>query len=189
MSNVLGAAVRKLLALAILAVFLFAAVDLVVSPLVARLGAVREDITAKRELLGRFKEAGQTRAAGAGQPEGASDTRPVFLAGDSETSMAAGLQSIVAGAVQTAGVDVRSARDLPVAERDGVRLVGVEVQFKATLAQLQQIVVGLETHRPYLIVDGARLASPGAFDPRAASSDTGLDVSLAVAGAVKRNKS
>lgn len=117
------------------------------------------------------------------------------LAGESDAIRMANLQSIAGGIAAAAGVQVRSTRNLPARDRGDVRLLGVQLQFAATIEQVQKILVAIEAQRPYLLVDGLQItalqdfvASGGGIASGGSAKMPNLDTRLDVVGAAARQK-
>jgi hypothetical protein len=178
--------VRRLAAVALLLAALGLGAMLTVVPLAARVGELREEIATERALLGRFAAVaarqGETeeleRAGRAALESGA------YLKGESEALTAAGLQTALAQLAAANRVRFRSTRALPPRERDSTRLIGVGVQFKADVAQLCALLFRIESHRPFLFVEGLQVRPLSPYSQRDSELNGMLDVRLEVYGAL-----
>ncbi|MCL4766553.1 MAG: hypothetical protein KJZ80_10005 [Hyphomicrobiaceae bacterium] len=145
-----------------------------VKPYLAHLAGLKEELAQQRTLLGRLAAIAELeprlpeleRRAIAASKSGA------FISGASEALMTAGLQSRVAALASEAGVRVRTTRALPARERDGIRLLGVQVQLAASIGQVQRIVHAIETGQPMLFIEGLHIAAPSGRP--ASGEDAGL---------------
>lgn len=162
----------------------------VVMPVLAHIQTLQGDIENERGLLGRL----------ATMPDDASEAQSIdrmtalakqghqFLEGESDPIRLANLQSLVGTIAAGQGVKLRSSRNLPPRERNDVRFVGVQLQFAATVEQLQKILVAIEAQRPYLFIDSLHITPmPGAL--AAGGEDSGqLDARLEILGATLPQK-
>jgi hypothetical protein len=155
MSTPLPPLLSRSLAVVLLAAIVAGGFLLVALPLAGRFETVRREIDEKRSTLGRLGaiKAAELRISGAAE----GDPLQLFLAGDSESTMLAGLQSRVAEIANLEGVEIRSARALEAIDRDPVRFIGVEVQMTARLEQVQGILIALESGEPISTSSGPTL--------------------------------
>ena len=169
------AAIGLLLAVAAL---IFAAGVL---PLARHYTELRADIKGERELLGRFEAFTATKDAVEAMARQSNGVRQsgIFLPGETDALRAANLQALVRRIAEVEGVRLTSARSLPTEEKDGLRLIGMQAELDAGIAQLQSIILALETHRPYLFVHSLQIAPAGGYR---AKGDT-LKVRFAISGA------
>jgi hypothetical protein len=178
--------VRRLAAVALLLAALALAALLTVVPLTARVAELRNEIETERTLLGRFAaiaaREGETaeldRAGRAALESGA------YLKGESEALTAAGLQATLAQLAAANRIRFASTRALPARERDATRLIGVSVQFKAEIEQLRALLFRIESHRPFLFVEGLQARPVSPFSQHDAQLNGVLDVRLDVYGAL-----
>ena len=150
---------RQLAAVALLLVALALAAKMTVAPLTARVAQLRDEIETERVLLGRYAAIAARegerpqleRASRAALDSGA------YLTGESEALTAAGLQTALAQLAAANNVRFTSTRALPPREHDATRLIGVSVQFKAEIEQLRALLLRIESHRPFLFVEGLQI--------------------------------
>jgi Type II secretion system (T2SS), protein M subtype b len=181
---------RRLAALLLLVLALAFAAVLTVAPLTARVAELHGEIDTERVLLGRFA------AVAARQAETAELERVgrsalesgAYLKGESEALTAAGLQGLLAQLAAANRVRFHSTRALPPREREGARLIGVSVQFKAEIEQLRAILFRIESNRPFLFVEGLQVRPVSPFSQRDGELNGVLDVRLDVYGAVPAKK-
>lgn len=191
MMPVVSRPVRRLAAVALLLAALALAALLTVVPLAARVAELREAIDTERALLGRFaaiaaREGETTELERAGR---AALDSGAYLKGESEALTAAGLQTALAQLAAANRIRFASTRALPPREQDATRLIGVSVQFKAEIAQLRALLFRIESHRPFLFVDGLQVRPVSPFSQRDPELNGILDVRLDVYGALPGKRS
>jgi hypothetical protein len=182
---------RQLAAVALLVLVLAVLAMMTVVPLAARMAELRDEIERERTVLGRFaavaarssETAEYERAAVSALQSGA------YLKGESEALMAAGLQTTLAQLASANGVRFHSTRALPQRERDAVRLIGVSVQFKAEIEQLRALLFRIESHRPFLFIEGLQARPMSPYSQSTPELNGVLDVRLDVFGALPAKKS
>ena len=140
-------------------------------------------ILEQREVLGRLLSA-ETLAGDASTLEQKSkslDIGKLTLKGGSDPLRTAELQTTLTKIVATLGLRLKSTRALPARDAEGVRLIGVQAQFQASLAQLQKILLAIEESDAILTIEALRIvAAAGATDPK---TEAPLDVNIDVFGA------
>jgi type II secretion system (T2SS) protein M len=182
---------RQLAAVALLVLVVGALVVTTVLPLTARVAELRDAIEAERVILGRLaavaaradETAEHERIGRAALESGA------WLKGDSEALTAAGLQTTLAQLATANRVRFASTRALPPRERDGMQLIGVSVQFKAEVDQVRGFLFRIESHKPFLFVEGLQVRPVSPFSQSAQELNSILDVRLDVFGALPGRKS
>jgi hypothetical protein len=162
-----------------------------VVPLTSRVAELREEVEAERIVLGRFAAVAARRGETAeyeriGRAALESGT---YLKGESEALVAAGLQTTLAQLAAAGRVRFASTRALPPRERDTMRLIGVSVQFKAEIDQLRALLFRIESHRPFLFVEGLQVRPVSPFSQSSPELNGLLDVRLDVFGAPPGKKS
>ena len=190
MMPMLSQTFRRIAAVALLLLVIAGVAMTTVMPLTARIAELSEEIEAERVVLGRFAavaaRAGETaeyaRIGRAALESGA------YLKGESEALTAAGLQGLLAQLAAANRVRFHSTRALAARERDGTRLIGVSVQFKAEIQQLRAILFRIESNRPFLFVEGLQVRPVSPYSQRDAELNGILDVRLDVYGAVPAKK-
>jgi general secretion pathway protein M len=176
---------RRLAAVALLVLALTVLALATVVPLAARVAELQGEIEAERALLGRFaavaarkNETAEIERAGRAALESGA-----WLEGKSEALTAAGLQGLLARLAATDRVRFHSTRALPPREREGARLIGVSVQFKAEIGQLRALLFRIESSRPFLLVEGLQVRPVSPFSQRDSEHNGILDVRLDIYGA------
>jgi len=183
--------IRQMAAVALLILVVAGVALTTVVPLTARVAELRAEIEAERVVLGRFAavaaRAGETaeheRIGHAALESGA------YLKGESEALLAAGLQTTLAQLAAASRVRFASTRALPPRERDATRLIGVSVQFKAEVEQLRALLFRIESHKPFLFVEGLQVRPVSPFSQSSPELNGMLDVRLDVFGAPRAEES
>jgi len=182
---------RQLAAVALLILVVAGLAVTTVLPLTARVAELREEIEAERVILGRLaavaaradETAEHERIGRAALASGA------YLKGDSEALMAAGLQTTLGQLAAANRVRFASTRALPPRERDATQLIGVSVQFKAETEQLRGLLFRIESHKPFLFVEGLQVRPVSPFSQSSPELNGLLDVRLDVFGVLPGKKS
>ncbi len=170
---------RRLLALALLAIPLVLVWLTAAGPAVSRLSDLQSQIQQERQLAGRLtasaSEAKDIEAAPAPP-----SMRNLAIEGASEPIRTAALQSQLAEIAGRNGLKPRSSRSLPVREKGGVRLLGVQIQLLATVDKLQTLILDIERHQPVLMISAMQVtpsvATRGAGGDATRVVDARLDV-------------
>jgi type II secretion system (T2SS) protein M len=181
---------RPLAAVALLVLVVAGLAATTVLPLTARVAELRGEIEVERVILGRLaavaaradETAEHERIGRAALESGA------YLKGDSEALMAAGLQTTLAQLAAANRVRFASTRALPPRERDATQLIGVSVQFKAEIEQLRGLLFRIESHKPFLFVEGLQVRPVSPFSQSSPELNGLLDVRLDVFGALPGKK-
>ncbi len=175
--------VRQLAALSLLAAAIVGFWSFVWTPVTTTISGQNAQILEQREVLGRLLSA-ETLAGEASTLEQKSkslDIGKLTLMGDSDPLRTAELQTTLTKIVATLGFRLKSTRALPTRDAEGVRLIGVQAQFQATLAQLQKILIAIEESQPILVIEALRVvAAASAPDQK---SESPLDINIDVFGA------
>jgi hypothetical protein len=91
-----------------------------------------------------------------------------FLDGTSVAIAGAALQAEVKRVIAQSGGEVKSVLGLAPAEEMGLQRVALRLDLRASLDSLQRVLLALETHVPFIFVDGlAARASEAASDQKA----------------------
>ncbi|HEX5958186.1 MAG TPA: type II secretion system protein GspM [Hyphomicrobiaceae bacterium] len=182
----LSRATRRIAAIALLALLLVFAALTTVVPLAARVAELRDQIEIERALLGRLAAvaAHKAKTAEYEQVGRAALESGAYLKGDSEALMGAGLQTSLAQLAAATRVRFNSTRALPPRERDAMRLIGVSLQFRADIEQLRALLFRIESHLPFLFVEGLQVRPVSPFSRSDAKLNGLLNVRLDVFGAV-----
>jgi general secretion pathway protein M len=190
MLNELPKAVQRLAAVALLIATLTAIALLTVVPIREHIATVEEQIEAERTLLGRFAAVAsqESQAAEFDRAGRAAIESGAYLRGDTETIKASALQTLLSETAAARGVRLYSTRALPPRERDGLRFLGVGVQFQARIDQLRALMHAVEAARPFLFVEGLQIHPLDAYSPRDPEHGGLLDVRFDVFGAVPQTK-
>jgi hypothetical protein len=158
----------------------------VVLPVVDTFTHHQARIEQERTVQGRLRAA-LAEMAGTKVEDTSQSNAGRFLSGESEAIVAANLQSLLTEYASTNGVKLRSTRSLPARDRDGMRLIGVQMQFSGQMDAVQKLIYQIESAEPSLVVDAMSI---NGFAQRfgVATDGTSLEVRLDVFGAVLRAK-
>ncbi len=191
MKHAISPALQKMFALFLLAAGLFTLYGLAVAPVWHAIVSTKDAIATDRYALGRLIEPAQPTMS---DPQAAAlpalgDT---FLAGASNASRVANLQSRIGKIADTLAIDVKSRREIALEDRDGMLLLGIELIVTADNKRLLDFLRVVEAERPRLFVETLRITP--ATIASSASSDAQpdrqpqLDINLRIVGAVERGK-
>jgi general secretion pathway protein M len=173
--------VRRILALAILALVIVLPYQLAIRPVIDRFAAVDGDIAEQQGLLERYgKLAAQldtlrSRLESIKRYGGHADD---YLSGSSEAIVGADLQNRLNKLVTDAGGKLTSSQVLPSTEEGGFHELTVRVRLTTEIDGLRRILYQLETERPLLFVDNIDISSR---QDRRRAGETDADPSLQVA--------
>jgi hypothetical protein len=182
--------IRRLAAVGLLLVVVTLAALLTVVPMLTHVAELRDQIDTERALLGRLAAAvsQESRIADYEKIGQAALQSSAYLTGESEALMAAALQTTLAQLGSAHRVRFSSTRALPAHERDGIRLIGVNLQFRGEIEQLRALLFRIEAHRPFLFVEGLQVRPVSPFSQKEAEFNGLLEVRLDVFGAVPGGK-
>jgi type II secretion system (T2SS) protein M len=182
---------RQMAAVALLLLVIAGVAVTTAMPLTGRVAELRDELAAERVVLGRLavvaarsSETVEHERIGRSALESGA-----YLKGESEALMAAGLQTTLAQLGAANRVRFASTRALPPRERDAIRLIGVSVQFKADIDQLRAVLFRIESHRPFLFIEGLQVRPASPFSQSSPELNGLLDVRLDVFGALPGKKS
>ena len=180
----------KVSALALLAGLLFIIYAVAIGPVVTRVFDTRERIAEQRILLGRLTSVSEQTgiAATLETPSKSATADSAFLPGASDAIRIAELQSLLNQVAEAEGALLKSTRALQPRNRDSVRLLGIEVQFNASIEQIQRILFKLETGLPNLFIESLQVTPQTTFSPTGDPDLSKLEVRLAVTGAARQKK-
>ncbi|MGI9435181.1 MAG: type II secretion system protein GspM [Geminicoccaceae bacterium] len=188
-----GTFLARLAALAILALVLIGAYQLVAQPLLASYWGNRDKIASTAELLQRYRALAAERPALAvrlSAIEGLNEAGSGFLSGPSDALAAAQLQDLTDNAIRRAGGEIRSTQILPAAGiEDGslIRRAGLKLRFSASTDSLATTLFDLETIEPRLFIEQLLITTRQANPLRANGDDSlDLDVRLDIVGYFRR---
>ena len=99
----------------------------------------------------------------------------VYLAGNTDSLAAAGLQEDVSAKIGRAGGTLRSVQILPATSDGDFKKVSVRVQLTATLAAFSELLYSLEAARPFVFVDNLDIKNR-----RTRSNDANQDPELII---------
>lgn len=173
---------RKLVAFALAAVFFALCISVLLLPYLY-LTQQQIQIVEKRKELGTFER--QLDRFNAALPTApASNGQQLFLSGSDEGLLQADLQSRLNSIAQTNQVDISSIGPSPSFEKDEVRYVGVTTVFVGRNANLQNVLMEIESTVPRLLIQKFRMSSlrQQSFDPP--ETETGIRAELTVYGAI-----
>ena len=91
------------------------------------------------------------------------DGRRFFLKNTATNLAGAELQELVKAAIEGNGGRITTSQNTSPREDGRFRQIGVNVQFFATTPELQKILLAIETHQPYLIVENLTTRPLNAF--------------------------
>ncbi len=180
--------VRQLAAISLAVALCIGLWGFVWTPLVNTIRDQNAKTLEHREVLGRLASAENMagEASALQQKSKSIDIGKLTLKGDSDPLRTAELQTELTKIVTALGLRLKSTRALPARDAEGVRLVGVQAQFQATLAQLQKILLAIEESEPILVIEALRVAAaPGSTDPK---TEAPLDINIEVFGATGTGK-
>lgn len=152
----LSARDRRIVALALLAVFVWAAYAFVLSPLVAAQSNLTNDIETARKQLGRL-EAVIARTSGTGGSEGATPAPNATWDGTSPSVIAANVQSLVQTLASQNGVTIVSISQTQSRFAEGVETAGLVIEGHGEIAAFVDLLTALERNQPMLFVDNLML--------------------------------
>lgn len=112
------------------------------------------------------------------------DGRRFFLRNTATNLAGAELQELVKAAIENNGGRITTSQNTSPREDGRFREIGVNVQFFATTPALQKILLAIESHEPYLIVDNLTVRPLNAFRgfKPAPGQEPELNVQLDVGG-------
>ena len=182
--------VRQFLALALLFIAFGAVCLATILPLAAKIFELRERIEQERSILGRLNgvKIDDRESVDSVQRAIAGRIGALVIPGESESIRVAAVQSQLMEILTKNRVKPRSTRNLPGRERNGLRLVGVQVQLAAQVEQLQAALLAIEAHKPYLIVDAMHITVASVSIAAGEDIRGLLDVRLDVFGVENQQK-
>jgi len=112
------------------------------------------------------------------------DGRRFFLRNTATNLAGAELQELVKAAIENNGGRITTSQNTTPREDGRFRQIGVNMQFFASTPALQKILLAIESHQPYLIVDNLTVRPLNAFRgfKPAAGQEPELNVQLDVGG-------
>jgi hypothetical protein len=143
---------------------LVAAAGLTGLALAGRVAATASAIEEGRTLLGRL----EARFAGAGTgaaPAVAEDRRALFIEGAGEQIALASLQSHISLLAEAKGLRLQSSTGLPPQEEGSLRAIGLHIETAGPAEAILELLTGLESSEPVLIVEAMRLSAATAGRP------------------------
>jgi general secretion pathway protein M len=182
-----GSLISRVLALTLLGAVLIGTYVLVIAPVIALHREAGEAIESAEILLQRHRALAAQRSELAARLDDEKEQVSAvagYLEGPSDALAAAQLQDRVKVAVETAGGELRSTQILPAQAVDaspGTHRATLRVQLVASIDSLAEILYGLESGQPYVLID--ELAVRGQRARRGAPREAPLlDVSLQLSG-------
>lgn len=155
---------------------------LVVSPIHGQLFETEERILEQRRLLGKYTASLTSSETETSSESGAlQGLNFVLLSGESEQIKAASLQARIMDAANEAGIRPGSLAPLAARNEDGVRVVGLDIQFQSSLAGVQAVLLNLETRQPVVLIDSLQISKAPDAEHR---GERNLDVRMSVLGIV-----
>ncbi len=156
----------RVLALAILIAAVAAIGAGVVLPLHAALEGQRETVQSQVKLLAAYRSAVAQRPAMATELKAlksAQATTAGLIDGATTALAAARLQMDMKKIVEAHGGEIRSAQNLPAALAEGFETVELRYDITLPMKALGPVVYEIETHTPYLFIDGVDIHAPEAL--------------------------
>jgi general secretion pathway protein M len=177
---------RRVLAITILVVLVFALFSHIVAPVLEGYRSDRRSIDLMQAAIARSQDGANDlpalRAELAGlrqQPT----SQGGFLQGPNESMIAAQLQNRVKRVVETARGELRSTQILPSREEGRFRRIAIRGQMTVSIAALQRTFYELESTSPLLFIDNVEIrARPAQRQRDRSSQDTALEVRFDVYG-------
>lgn len=181
-------AIRRILALAILALLLLVGASAV--------GWVMDEYDASQSSAQRLQEAIQRRhQAEAKLAELQAELAALkqhqasavgFLQSSTESLAAAELQSRIKSSVEAAHGDLRSTQILPGHDEGGFRRVSIRGQIVVDMAAMQRLFYELEASTPFLFVDNVEVRARATSRQRVQGENPQLDVRFDLSGYLRR---
>ncbi len=175
--------ISRLVALLLLAAVLLAGLLWVIEPLRTSFAEADQAVADAREQLARYggiavqKPDLERRVAALGQDQSLSAS---YLSGETDALAAASLQSRVATLIASSGAALGSIQVLPARDEEGLRRVGIRLQFTARIEGLTTVLQQTESGVPALFIDNLDIQSR-MLPATAASSDPTVEPVLTVA--------
>lgn len=172
--------VSRALAFALLALLIVTIWTAGVQPVISGISEASEKLDEQRTLLGRLRGVAASRDEADRLEQ---ETRSLgegarLVQGRTEAIKVASLQSMLTALTSREGAQLRTTRALQAKERDGIRMIGVQIQLVGDIEQLQSILLNVEGSATPLFVDALQAT---ALPPRGESTRRGiLDVRLDV---------
>src|SRR5215471_12670987 len=109
--------------------------------------------------------------------------RGEFLAGPEDAIIVADLQTRLSALITAHNAELSSARALPAKSRDGLEYLGLGLQIRAEMKNIQEVLHAIETGTPLLFVERAdlRLDERGAAAGRARNVESVAPMTLEIA--------
>src|SRR5262245_9056780 len=154
MMRALARPIRQLAAVLLLVLAAALIWFLGVLPLSAHFERLRGEIETARTTLGRFTAVAalQERVPETQRAGRAASTSAAYLKGEGDQIKSANLQTLLSRIAGENGVRITSTRALNPLERNDLRLIGVHVQFTASIEQLREILYAADAKPPFLLV-------------------------------------
>ncbi len=152
----LSAPLRKLLALALLALLIWSGHVYVAEPLLERWTLAEDSIARQAELERRYLVLGASRADLERRLDRIGENLSpagLYIEAASDALVGAGLQNKLKSVVNQGGGTLNSTQILPATEAEPFRRIGVRVQMTGAVTALQNTLHKLESARPYLFLD------------------------------------
>jgi hypothetical protein len=182
----LSPARQRALAVGILAAMIIAVLAVILVPLFLLHRHYDSAIADASDRLRRYQriaaQAPELRVALAAMQQ--RDGRRFFLRNTAANLAGAELQELVKAAIEGNGGRITTSQNTSPREDGRFREIGVNVQFFATTPELQKILLSIESHQPYLIVDNLTVRPLNAFRgfKPAPGQEPELNVQLDVGG-------
>lgn len=158
----LSPSVRRIIAVAILVAVIALPYRLIVQPLLESYDEADAQAALQYELLARYRHLAESRAelqARLQEVQAKPAAQAGYLAGESESLVAAELQNLVRSAIERDGGRLESTQVLPPVTEGAFRRITLRVRMFTDNHGLFQIFYDLESSLPYLFLDGIDIGS------------------------------
>lgn len=135
-------------------------------------------IEESRLLLGRLEAAIAETRAPAANAETSEAAAGLMVPEESKGLAIAALQTQLSEIAQTVGLRLESAGELPAREDGPLTLIGLRLEISGGDEAVGRLLHGIETSRPMLVIEGARLS--GRIAASAGQIDASIDVYAAL---------
>ncbi len=136
--------------------------------------SIESRIEEGRVLLGRLEAAEMDVRALPGDTTAPANTADAMIAEESEGLAVAALQARLSDLASAAGLRIESSGNLPARDEGPLKLIGLRIEISGKDADVSQVLHGIETARPVLLIEGARIRG-GQLEPEP-RTDVSLDV-------------
>ncbi|NLU11738.1 MAG: hypothetical protein GXX06_00810 [Gammaproteobacteria bacterium] len=148
-----------IISLLVLAAILLFAIVLILNPVFSQVERYRAELAKDARILQQLRAIDNARDAldSTFQEYQSRDLQSWVYSQTRADEVTLDIQRRVSTQLANASAQVRSVSPLPVKLQDGYSLVGVQVNFSASLPALMQTLIALEQEKPLLIIDNVRI--------------------------------